>query len=98
MHSSARRFLAVPAALLIIAALPGCGKTTIDSKKLEKLLAANFTGGTVKSVSCPSGVEAKRGYTFTCSVTLDDGRQGKQGIRIANDKGHVDTTTFKFTK
>ena len=98
MNSSTRRFLAAPAVLLVAAALPGCGKTTIDSKKLEKLIAENFTGATVKSVSCPSNVEAKRGYTFNCAVTLDDGRQGKQGVLITNDKGHIQTTKFKFTK
>ncbi len=86
----------VALALLPAFALAGCS-TTIDNGKAESLIrqsvsqAGNFK---VKSVSCPSGVTAKAGGTFTCKLTVTSASGGSEHsgtvtIHMEDSKGHV---------
>jgi hypothetical protein len=73
----------------------GCGvsagSTKIDHQKAEKLLLHGITGGTVKpkSVSCPKGVEVKKGGTFACVVTYADGAKADVTVHMTSDEGDV---------
>jgi uncharacterized protein (DUF2147 family) len=77
-------FRRVAPALIAVPALGGavaaCGTTTIDPKSGEDLIRnfAKQNGGTVKSVSCPSGVKPKDGTTFSCKVRIADSTTGAQ--------------------
>jgi hypothetical protein len=86
-----RRFSMTP--LLAAAVVTGCGTTTeIDHAKAENLIRRSVKelGRTaVKTVSCPSGVEAKKGSTFTCHATLANGTRGTVTIHIVNDQGRI---------
>ena len=62
-----------PAHLLIaLVAIAGC-KKTVDTKGFEKTIAAKVTelGLTPGAISCPSGVEGKKGTEFTCKVEIE---------------------------
>jgi hypothetical protein len=68
---SVRRALA--AATVLALALAGCG--SFDSAKSGENLIRSYVGKyehgiTLKSVSCPSGVDEKTGGTYTCSIVL----------------------------
>lgn len=80
----------VPALAVLVFGLAGCA-TTIDEKKAEKLVtkAARSVGAQVKSASCPGGVNAKKGNTFTCEVTGADGSTGKVLILETDAKGNA---------
>jgi hypothetical protein len=65
--------LAVALAALAFAA-SACGKTTIDAGKAEKFIRSSISPLTPRSVTCPSGVEAKQGRTVKCTLVLTDGR------------------------
>jgi len=58
--------------LIALAALAGC-KKTVDTKGFEKTIAAKVTelGLTPGAISCPSGVEGKKGAEFTCKVEIE---------------------------
>jgi hypothetical protein len=73
-------------------ALASCSTTTtIDQKKAEKLILDNVSGANVKpeKVDCPSDVEAKKGETFTCTVSYDNGTEGKATVHMTDDEGAV---------
>jgi hypothetical protein len=75
-----------------LAGLGGCGTTTIDATKAEKGIRKAVTEqahARVKTVSCPSGKEAKAGATLTCKVVGTDGSTGNALIKEKNDKGDV---------
>jgi hypothetical protein len=81
----------LPLVLLAAIALAGCAKE-IDDKKAEKFIADNVeqqTGARVKSVACPSGLTAKKGGTFDCDVTGEDGTTGEAKITEKDDQGNV---------
>jgi hypothetical protein len=81
----------IPLVLLAAIALAGCAKE-IDSKKAEKFIADKVSeqaGAKVKSVSCPNGLTAKKGETFECTVTGEDGTSGKATITEKDDQGNV---------
>lgn len=62
-----------PAHLLFsLLAIAGC-KKTVDTKGFEKTLAAKVAdlGFTPGPVTCPSGIEGKKGATFTCKVEIE---------------------------
>ncbi len=70
----------------------GCGTNEIDPKKADKLITESVAKGgnfTAKSVKCPSGVKAKKGGTFTCSLTLSNGRTATATVHMTNDSGHI---------
>jgi hypothetical protein len=60
-------------------ALSGCGAATLDPRSGENLIREVATAnnlGTIKSVSCPSGLAPKQGTAFDCKVKLTD-KSGK---------------------
>jgi pyrroline-5-carboxylate reductase len=90
------------AAVVPAIAVAGCA-TTIDNGKAEQLIrnSINSTGhAKVKSVSCPSGVTAKAGGTFTCqlTVTTPDGatHSGSVTLHMTDSKGHVEAGGSDF--
>jgi VCBS repeat-containing protein len=101
--SRLRRRLGVAVAAVVPAlAVAGCA-TTIDNGKAEQLIrnSINSTGNAkVKSISCPSGVTAKSGGTFTCqlTVTATDGstHSGTVTLHMTDSKGHVEANSSDF--
>lgn len=87
----------VRATLLLLPAvlvLAGCSKG-IDEKKAEgfiKKTVAQQVGAKVKDVRCPSGLTAKKGETFTCTVSGADGSSGKMLVKEKDDQGNVNVT------
>ena len=82
---------AIGPALLCAAVLPGCA-TKIDDAKGEQLIRKAVTeqvGVPVRSVDCPKGLTAKKGATFRCTVTGQDGTTGQARVTERDDKGHV---------
>ncbi len=99
----ARRGMGVAVAAVVPAlAIAGCA-TTIDNGKAEQLIrnSINSAGrARVKSISCPSGVTAKAGGTFTCqlTVTTPDGatHSGSVTLHMTDSKGHVEANSSDF--
>ncbi len=86
-----RSRLALVVPLVAAFALAGCAKS-IDTDKAEKFIDKTVTaqvGADVKSVKCPSGLTAKKGETFECTVTGADGTSGKALITEKDDQGNV---------
>ena len=84
-------------ALIAIAAVlvGACGSTKIDAKEAEDLIAESVreqVGAEVKSVSCPTGLTAKKGETFECTVTGTDDTTGKAKVTMKDDEGNVDAS------
>jgi VCBS repeat-containing protein len=97
-----RRGLVAAAAVVPAFAIAGCA-TTIDNGKAEQLIRSSINSSgraKVKSVSCPSGVTAKAGGSFTCqlSVTAADGstHNGTVTIHMTDSKGHVEANSSDF--
>ena len=76
-----------------LVALTGCGETKIDKGKAEGLARKVAGSGTVtlKTVSCPSGLAAKKGATFDCNLVYADGAKGTITIHQTDDSGNVRT-------
>ncbi|MDX6664745.1 MAG: hypothetical protein QOG68_951, partial [Solirubrobacteraceae bacterium] len=75
-------------------ALTGC-TTVIDNGKLEKAVKDDFkqAGVPLKSASCPSDVEAKKGKTLDCTVVYSsDGSSHKLTVHVNDSKGNVSYT------
>lgn len=71
--------------------LAGCSKT-IDESKAEGFIKQTVTRQVrvkVKEVRCPSGLTAKEGETFTCTVTGTDGSSGRLRVEETDDQGRV---------
>jgi hypothetical protein len=81
---------ALALAALAVAAT-GCGTDTVDNKKAESQVKSQLAaaGGQVKSVSCPSDVEAKSGKKFDCEVTTANGAKVTLHGTVVNDKGRI---------
>lgn len=96
LHRFLSRLSLLAFAGLVVA---GCGGTTIDHAKVEKLLVGKApTGGpTVKSAKCPSGVEAKEGATLDCDVKLSDGTGGSWTVHVLNSAGLASASFADFT-
>ena len=81
----------------LVVGLAGCsvsaGGTTIDQKKAEGIARKVADSGTIrlKSVSCPSGIDAKKGADFDCDLVYEDGTKGTITIHQTDDKGGVRT-------
>ncbi len=58
--------------LLSVLAIAGC-KKTVDTKAFEKTLAGKVSelGFTPGPITCPSGIEGKKGAAFTCKVEIE---------------------------
>ncbi len=89
----ARRLLTIPLAVALTALIAGCGGTVIDQKGAEDLARKVANSGRIKltSVSCPSGIKAKKGADFDCKLEYADGAKGTITIHQLDDKGHVRT-------
>jgi hypothetical protein len=81
----------------VVLGLAGCsastGGTTIDHKKAEGVARKVADSGTIrlKSVSCPSGIDAKKGADFDCDLVYEDGTKGTITIHQTDDSGGVRT-------
>ncbi len=81
-------------ALALALALAACGTTKIDTTGTERFIERTVSrraGVRVASVGCPREVTAKRGDTFTCTVTGTDGSTGKAVVRELDDEGRLRT-------
>jgi hypothetical protein len=80
------RAAAVAAAVL----LGGCSLSTteIDAGQAEKFVKGAFEKPP-RSVSCPSGVEAKKGGTLTCKAVDSTGKRYEVTLHMADDEGRV---------
>jgi hypothetical protein len=97
--SSTRRKPVRSAVIACLAiALAGCsasaGGTTIDKKKAEDVARKVADSGTIrlKSVSCPSGLDAKKGADFDCDLVYEDGTKGTITIHQTDDSGGIRTS------
>ncbi len=81
------------AVALVAVVVAGCGTTVIESSKATSLLrtTAQGFGASAQSISCPSGVEAKAGKTYTCTATIN-GQKRTVNLRITNSSGFVEVT------
>ena len=84
------------AALALLAAgaagLGACGESTIDAGKAETAIQrdlARQTGLEIASVSCPDGVEVKRGDTFRCLAMTRNGDRASVLVTQRDDEGTV---------
>jgi hypothetical protein len=68
--------------------LAGCGKTTIDEKKAEDFVRSWFNPP-ARSATCPSGVEAKKGATLTCTAVSIDGQHFRVTAHIVDSGGRI---------
>ena len=76
-------------------AAAGCstGQLQIDHKKAEGLARQIASSkAPVKSVSCPSGLKAKKGADFDCDVRYANGATGTIRIHQLDDKGRIRTS------
>ena len=88
-----RSLVTLAVATALAASGCGTGKLEIDHKKAEDLARGiGARKGTVKSVSCPSRVKAKRGQDFDCRLTYADGVQRTITIHQLDDKGRIRTS------
>ncbi|TMK38600.1 MAG: DUF4333 domain-containing protein [Actinobacteria bacterium] len=74
-----------------VGAATGC-QTTIDQGKAENLvkkLDAQVPGPRAQKVTCPSGVKAKAGGTFTCTLTYANGEEAQASVHMTDSSGHV---------
>jgi hypothetical protein len=76
------------APLLALAALTGCGKTTIDKGRAESFVRSYFTPE-ARSANCPGGVEAKKGKTIECTAVAADGRRYRVTAHIIDGSGRL---------
>jgi hypothetical protein len=89
-----RRLVTLPLAASLVVLVAGCGDITIDQKGAEGLAKKVGNSGQVqlKSVSCPSGLKAKKGASFDCNLVYQDGTKATITLHQLDDKGHVRTT------
>jgi len=82
-----RKLAVLALAPLILAA---CGGTEIDAGKTEDLIKENVSGPPPRAVECPEGVEAKKGETFECELTYEQGVPAATvTVHIQDDDGRV---------
>src|SRR5690242_18458942 len=87
------RFGALAVAAVSAVALVGC-TSTIDNGKLQDKIKSDLvaSGATNVSVSCPSGVEAKQGKSFTCTAkcTLPSGQSSSGTVSVEQTSNNGD--------
>ena len=71
-------------------ALTACGGTEIDAGKAESLIKDNIAGPAPKTVDCPDGIDAKKGETFRCDLTYEQGiPPASVTVHIEDDDGRI---------
>ena len=78
------------------AACGGGGPKTVDPASVEQAIRADVTrqGGALQSITCPTGIKAKQGPTFDCTIALPDGSRAVAHVTMTSpDK--FDFTTAK---
>src|SRR4051794_7481083 len=85
-----RNHLGITFAVMAAVAMTGCDVSTteIDNKQAEDFVKGAFEKPP-RSVTCPSGVEAKKGGTLTCKAVDSTGRRYVVTLHMADDEGHV---------
>ena len=91
-----RRVVPATGALLACAGLAACsvsigGHTVIDQNKVKSFLKKELHPPPT-SISCPTGVRAVTGGTYTCTVVFPDGRKARITLHMTNAKGHLHVT------
>lgn len=78
-------------ALLTVAALTlaACGEDKVTSSSVESEIkkAAKESGVSVKSVSCPDDIPAKKGSNVACKVTYADGGATETVVAVQQGEG-----------
>ncbi len=85
------------AGVLSVVALAGCGDGSIDNTQAEQIVRGAIngspSGNKLKSIHCPTGVTAKAGTSFNCTLTvrLTDGstHSGTVTLHIVNQGGSL---------
>jgi hypothetical protein len=80
------------AALVVVVALTACGgAATIDASRVEKAIEVSIARSShrLSIVVCPTGVQVKKGNSFTCTATLGDGSQHPFHVTQTDDRGDV---------
>jgi len=78
--------------ILAVAALGAASCKQIDNKQAGDQIKAYLekeTGAKVTSVSCPEGIEMKKGNNFECTAKLDGGAAIVVGVEQRDDAGSV---------
>jgi hypothetical protein len=80
----------------LIALAAGCslGSREIDHASVEQAIRRSIEsqGGKLRSITCPSGREARKGARFDCAVVFTDGKKARAHVTLADDAGHFDYT------
>jgi len=87
------RLALIPALLLPLALVAGCGADVIDARKLEAAVKAETevkTDTKIESVDCPTDLQVIPGTEFTCTVTAADGTEATADLEILNEDADVD--------
>jgi hypothetical protein len=71
----------------------GCGRT-IDTKKAERSIKAGLESRTngrtaIASVSCPDGIDVKKGKRFDCTVKGTNGKTATVTVVQTDGNGNV---------
>ena len=89
---TARATRSLAFALVLGVALSACGSSgqKLDTARVERAVAASILAqrGLRTTVTCPSGIPVKTGYTFTCNAGLDVGSYPVTVV-VTNSTGHV---------
>src|SRR3954453_5922556 len=85
-----RNHLGITFAVMAAVAIAGCDVSTteIDNKQAEDFVKGAFEKPP-RSVTCPSGVEAKKGGTLTCKAVDSAGKRYEVVLHMSDDEGHV---------
>jgi hypothetical protein len=83
------KHLAVPGLIGAGALFAGCS-STLDSSSAEKSIQKVYAqaGHPTKKVDCPDDVDAKKGKSFDCTITLSNGQTIKAHAVQTDDNGH----------
>ena len=96
----APRVFLVPALLLCLVALYGCG-TVIDREKLQDTVQASLENSVhekIQKVECPADVSVDPGATFTCTVIFSHDRREVAILKIRNKDADITMVGLKPSK
>jgi hypothetical protein len=80
-------------------AAAGCGGSNeIKPKTVETFIAGHLLGPRPQSVTCPGGVKAKKGRTFTCSIVYPDRSRATVTVHVTSDEGKVSVSPADLRK